>query len=87
MHVKSRLAHRGQSTSVSHRRSRSVTTLDHTIQETNVWLKAVEEDLQLDNRQQAYNALRAALHGLRDRVQPKFAIKLGAQLPIPMRGV
>jgi uncharacterized protein (DUF2267 family) len=47
-----------------------VTTLDHTVQETIVWLKAVEEELQLDNRQQAYNALRAVLHALRDRLPP-----------------
>jgi uncharacterized protein (DUF2267 family) len=65
----------------------NVTALDHTVQETNVWLKAVEEELQLENRQQAYNALRAVLHGLRDRVPPEVAIKLGAQLPILVRGV
>lgn len=64
----------------------NVTALDHTIQETNVWLKAVEEELRLDNRQQAYNALRAVLHALRDRVPPEVAIKLGAQLPILVRG-
>jgi len=64
-----------------------VTTLDHTVQETIVWLKAVEEELQLDNRQQAYNALRAVLHALRDRVPPEVAIKLGAQLPILLRGI
>ena len=64
----------------------NVTALDHTVQETNVWLKAVEEELQLDNRQQAYNALRAVLHALRDRVPPEVAIKLGAQLPILVRG-
>jgi uncharacterized protein (DUF2267 family) len=64
-----------------------VTTLDHTVQETIVWLKAVEEELQLDNRQQAYNALRAVLHALRDRLPPEVAIKLGAQLPILFRGI
>ena len=64
-----------------------VTALDHTIQETNVWLKAIEEELDLDSRQQAYNALRAVLHALRDRVPPEVAIKLGAQLPILLRGI
>jgi uncharacterized protein (DUF2267 family) len=64
-----------------------VTALDHTVQETNVWLKAVEEELQLENRQQAYNALRAVLHALRDRMPPEVAIKLGAQLPILLRGI
>ena len=50
--------------------STGVTALDHTVQETNVWLKGVEQELRLDNRQQAYNALRAVLHALRDRLPP-----------------
>lgn len=65
----------------------AVTTLDHTIQETNVWLKGVEEELELDSRQQAFNALRAMLHTLRDRLPPEVAIKLGAELPILVRGI
>lgn len=64
----------------------AVTVLDHTVQETNSWLKSVEAQLQLDNRQQAYSALRAVLHALRDRVPPEVAIKFGAQLPILVRG-
>ncbi len=64
-----------------------VTVLDHTIQETNLWLKAVGEQLELDNRQQCYNALRAVLHALRDRLPPEVAIKFGAQLPILLRGI
>jgi len=64
-----------------------VTSLDHTVQETNVWLKGVEEELELDDRQQAYSALRAVLHTLRDRLPPEVAIKLGAQLPILVRGI
>ena len=64
-----------------------VTVLDRTVQDTNVWLKAIEEELQFDNRQQAYNALRAVLHALRDRLPPEVAIKLGARLPILVRGI
>ncbi len=64
-----------------------VTVLDHTVQETNAWLKSVQEELELDNRQQAYNALRAVLHTLRDRVPPEVAVKMGAQLPILVRGL
>ena len=40
-----------------------------------------------DNRQQAYNALRAVLHTLRDRLPPEVAIKLGAQMPILVPGI
>jgi uncharacterized protein (DUF2267 family) len=64
-----------------------VTSLDHTVQETVIWLKPVEEELQLNNRQQAYNALRAVLHSLRDRIPPEVAIKLSAQFPILLRGI
>jgi uncharacterized protein (DUF2267 family) len=63
-----------------------VTVLDHTVQQTNVWLKGVEDELMLGNRQEAYRALRAVLHALRDRLPPEVAIKLGAQLPILVRG-
>ena len=59
--------------------------LDHTVQETNVWLKAVAEQLQLD-RHDAYIALRAVLHALRDRLPPEVAVHLGAQLPMLVRG-
>jgi uncharacterized protein (DUF2267 family) len=64
-----------------------VTSLDHTVQETNTWLKAVDEQLGLENRHHAYNALRAVLHALRDRLSPEVAAKLGAQLPILVRGI
>jgi uncharacterized protein (DUF2267 family) len=64
-----------------------VTALDHTVQETNVWLKAIDEQLELENRHHAYNALRAVLHALRDRLPPEVAVKLGAQLPIMVRGI
>jgi uncharacterized protein (DUF2267 family) len=65
----------------------SVASLDHTIQETNVWLKHVQEEMKLETRQEAYNALRAVLHTLRDRLPPEVAIKLGAQLPLLLRGI
>ena len=67
--------------------SSSVSTLDHTVQETNNWLKAIAEQLRLDDRQQAYGALRAVLHALRDRLPPETAVNFGAQLPILVRGI
>jgi uncharacterized protein (DUF2267 family) len=65
----------------------SVTALDHTIQETNIWLKAIDEQLELGDRHHAYSALRAVLHALRNRLMPEVAVKLGAQLPILVRGI
>ncbi len=45
------------------------------------------EELELDSRRQGYNALRAFPHPLRDREPPEVAIKLGAQLPMLLRGI
>ncbi|TCU76478.1 uncharacterized protein (DUF2267 family) [Bradyrhizobium sp. R2.2-H] len=67
--------------------STGVTALDHSVQEINVWLKAIDEQLALENRHQAYSALRAVLHALRDRLPPEVVVKLGAQLPIMVRGI
>jgi len=67
--------------------STGVTSLDRTVQETNVWLRDVQEEISLETRQEAYNALRAVLHALRDRIPPEVAIKLGAQLPLLLRGI
>ncbi len=64
-----------------------VAALDHTIQQTNVWLKTLAESLYLDERPHAYSGLRAVLHVLRDRLTPEQAVHLGAQLPILVRGI
>ena len=64
-----------------------VAALDHTVQETNTWLRAVADQLQIEDRHQAYVALRAVLHALRDRLPPEVAVHLGAQLPMLVRGI
>ncbi|MGD9879717.1 MAG: DUF2267 domain-containing protein [Reyranella sp.] len=61
-------------------------TFDTTIQETNHWLKIMMGELATDDRRTAFNALRAALHALRDRVGLENAVHLGAQLPMLLRG-
>lgn len=60
---------------------------DKTLHETNLWLKEVADALDVDSREDAYAALKAALHALRDRIGPENAVHLGAQLPILLRGV
>ena len=67
--------------------STNVDSLDRTIQETNVWLKAVTHRLEVDDRRFAFMALRAVLHALRDRIGPENAVHLGAQLPMLVRGL
>lgn len=64
-----------------------VPALDHTVQQTNVWLKKLISDHYLADRHHAYSALRAVLHALRDRLTPEQAVHFGAQLPILVRGV
>jgi uncharacterized protein (DUF2267 family) len=64
-----------------------VAALDHTVQETNIWLKAIAERLHFEQRHHAYSALRAVLHALRDRLTPEAAVHFGAQLPLLVRGV
>ncbi len=59
---------------------------DTTIQKTNLWLKEIMEELGWDDRRRALMAMRAVLHALRDRLDPKEAADLGAQLPVLVRG-
>jgi uncharacterized protein (DUF2267 family) len=58
-----------------------------TVQETNLWLKAIMDGLHTDDRHLAYLALRATLHALRDRLGPENAVHLAAQLPMLVRGL
>lgn len=60
---------------------------DTTIQASNEWLKGVEARLPPCDRQQAYGALRAVLHVLRDRLPLTGVLGLSSQLPMLLRGV
>ena len=60
---------------------------DTTVQDTNLWLKAIMDRLHTDDRHLAYLALRATLHALRDRLGPENAVHLAAQLPMLVRGL
>ncbi len=59
---------------------------DTTVQQTNLWLKAIQDRLNSDDRHFAYLALRGTLHVLRDRLPAELAVHLGAQLPMLIRG-
>ena len=64
-----------------------VHVFDSSIEDGNVWLKAVMEHMGSDDPQVAHMTLRAALHALRDRIPPESAVHLGAQLPTIIRGI
>lgn len=67
--------------------STGLPVFDTTVQETNLWLKAIEGRLPSCDRQRAYEALRAVLHVLRDRLPIEAVLGLSAQLPMLLRGV
>jgi uncharacterized protein (DUF2267 family) len=60
---------------------------DATIQETNLWLGAVQAALPSCDQRQAYAALQAVLHVLRDRLPLPGVLDLSAQLPLLLRGI
>lgn len=59
---------------------------DSTVQKTNIWLKDLMEEMGWD-RHKAYQALRAVLHALRNRLTVEETAELGAQLPLLIRGI
>lgn len=59
---------------------------DTTVHKTNSWLKDVMQEIHRDDRRKAYDALRATLHALRDRLTLEEVAQLGAQLPMLIRG-
>lgn len=61
--------------------------LDHAVQDMNLWLNKLIEIHHFKDKPQAYSALRAGLHALRDRLTVEQAAHLGAQLPTLVRGV
>lgn len=67
--------------------STGLPAFDTTVQESNAWLKAIEDGLPPCDRQQAYAAFRAVSHVLRDRLPMDAVLGLSAQLPMLLRGV
>ena len=67
--------------------STGLPVFDTTVQESNHWLKIVESRLPPCDRRQAYGALRAVLHSLRDRLPLEGVLGLSAELPMLLRGV
>ena len=62
-------------------------TFDETLHLSNVWLNELMDQLDWDDKQRAYRALRAVLHALRDRLTAHESVHLGAQLPMLIRGL
>ena len=58
---------------------------DRTVHKTYEWLADLMRLLAVDDRQTAYQALRATLHARRDRLTVEEVAQLGAQLPMLVR--
>lgn len=67
--------------------SNHIEALHSSMQKTHEWIRDVAFELGDDDRHQAYAALRATLHALRDRLNVEQSAHLSAQLPLVLRGV
>jgi len=63
-----------------------VAAIETTVNKTHGWLKELMEIGGFADESQAYTALRAALHTIRDRLTVDEATHLGAQIPMLVRG-
>jgi uncharacterized protein (DUF2267 family) len=57
------------------------------VEKTNIWLEELAGELGTSARGTAYDALRAFLHALRDRLTVEESAQLAAQLPTLIRGI
>lgn len=64
-----------------------IDALETTVQKTNIWLNDLMVEMGEENRQNAYSALSAVLHALRDQLTVEEAAHLAAQLPTLLAGV
>lgn len=65
----------------------TVDAVERAVEETYRWLGQIAERLETEDRKLAWNALRASLQALRDRIDPGDAVHLAAQLPTLVRGL
>lgn len=60
---------------------------DKALSKTRVWLKDIEAELDYSNPNEAYRALRAVLHAMRDRLPVEECAEFAAQLPTMIMGM
>lgn len=67
--------------------SHAPSIVEHSAEAARVWYRDVATEMQTDDPQEAARALRAVLHGLRDRLTVEEGAQLADQLPTLIRGV
>ena len=65
----------------------TVAAIESTVTKTHTWLQELAEIGRFTDESQAYSALRAALHAIRDRLTVDEAVHLAAQFPMLVRGI
>jgi uncharacterized protein (DUF2267 family) len=64
-----------------------VRSINKTIQNTMEWLHGIKAELGWEDDERVYEATRAVLHAIRDRLPVEDAVQFSAQLPILLKGV
>lgn len=65
----------------------SIQAIEHSVEKANIWVRDVAAGLDGGDREEAYRALRATLHALRDRLTVEEGAQLSAQFPLLVRGL
>lgn len=64
----------------------SIELFGPSLQKAEFWLRDLMRELEWDNPKESYQAMRAVLQTLRDRLPLEVAIHLGSQMPLLIRG-
>lgn len=64
----------------------TISSFNRAVDKADLWLSDLMRELDWDDRERAYNALRIVLHTLRDRLSIAEVADLAAQLPVLVRG-
>jgi uncharacterized protein (DUF2267 family) len=67
--------------------STPIDALNKTLHKTDEWLNELASQAGYNNKEQAYTALRAVLHAIRDRLLPEQAVHFSAEFPILLKGI
>ena len=65
----------------------SIKPLNHALQKADDWLQELTEFGHFHDDEQAYSALRAVLHAIRNRLIPDEAVAFGSEFPLLIRGI
>jgi uncharacterized protein (DUF2267 family) len=65
----------------------TIDAFDTTVQKSHMWLRELTDIGNFDSEEQAYTAMRAVLHSLRDRLTVDEAAQLASELPMLIRGL